>query len=305
MQNIAEEHRDAVVTIGNFDGVHAGHRCLLQHVIDKAEKLNTHSLVITFEPQPKEFFSPNTCPPRLTRLREKLHHLRNLGIDQVLCLHFNVEIANWMPQEFIKNLLVDKLGVRHLVVGNDFRFGRQRQGDVALLQTVAQHNGFTLETIDKLQLDTAKVSSTRIRQALAAGDLAAAKHLLGRSYSMIGRVAHGDKRGRILGFPTANVYLHRKVSPITGVYAVKAHEILPEAINGVANVGRRPTVAGDNDKMLLEVHLFDFNQDIYNRYMEIEFVHKIRDEQKFESFEQLKQQITHDAQIAQDYFKEK
>jgi riboflavin kinase/FMN adenylyltransferase len=296
VHNLYPRHRGCVATIGNFDGVHLGHQAVLKQTSEKARELELPATVITFEPQPQEFFRPEQAPPRLTRLREKMLALKPHAIDRLLCLDFNRYLANLTAQEFIDKILVDGLQVRYLVVGDDFRFGKGRQGDFEMLVQAGKQYGFEVANTHSFTLGNERVSSTLIRQALWQGDLQHVKRLLGRPYSMCGRVAHGDKRGRTIGFPTANIYLHRQNTPILGVYAVQMNDVEQYPVNGVANIGTRPTVCGT--RTLLEVHLFDFDKDIYGAHIEVSFVQKIRDEKRFESFDALKQQIHLDAQQA-------
>ncbi len=300
LQNIQPQHHGCVASIGNFDGIHLGHQQVLNQLQEKSLEYQLPSVVIIFEPQSKEYFMAEKAPARLTRLREKLMVLSRFNVDQVLCLSFNKAFMQMPAETFITELLVQQLGIQHLIVGGDFHFGYQRRGNYALLEQMSQEYGYSVAKIAEVQHDQGRISSTRIRQALATGDLAAAEQLLGRPYSMCGRVAHGDKRGRQIGFPTANIYLHRQVSPLQGVYAIKLYGLGSQVYTGVANLGNRPTF--DGTKTLLEVHLFNFAQDIYGRYVEVEFVRKIRDEQRFESFAALKQQISTDAAQAQQYF---
>ena len=300
LPNLRPRHRDCVATIGNFDGVHLGHLAVLGQVAEKAAQLQRPTTVIIFEPQPQEYFTPDTAPPRLTRLREKLLALRRYSVDRVLCLPFDQRLAVMPAEVFVDQVIVQGLGVRYLVVGDDFRFGRGRQGDFSLLQQTGVTQGFTVANMHTFNIDDQRVSSTRVRTALAAGDLHGAEKLLGRPYRMCGRVAHGDKRGRSIGFPTANIHLHRHATPVQGVFAVELFGIEGEPVAGVANVGSRPTV--DGTRSLLEVHLFDFDRDIYGRYVHVDFLHKLRAEQRFESFEVLKQQILRDAEQAREFF---
>ncbi|MDY6992921.1 MAG: bifunctional riboflavin kinase/FAD synthetase [Pseudomonadota bacterium] len=287
-----------VATIGNFDGVHLGHQRVLQQLTLKAQQLNLPTVVMIFEPQPQEFFTPEQAPPRLTRLREKLSVINHYHpVDKVLCLRFNAQLARLSPAEFIHRILLKGLNIKHLVIGDDFRFGQGRQGDFMTLQQAGQHYGFTIERWHTFLLDNQRVSSTRVRQALAQGDLSAAQRLLGRPYSLWGRVGYGHQRGRLLGFPTANIALHRLSSPINGVFTVYVHGLSSIPVAGIANLGKRPTV--DGKQLLLEVHLFNFNDTIYQHSVEVELVAKLRDEQKFASLEDLKQQIQEDVLLAQ------
>lgn len=300
VHNLRPRHRGCVATIGNFDGVHLGHQAVLGQLAQKADQLGLPTLVITFEPQPQEFFAPGAAPARLTRFREKLQALRRYSVDRVLCVRFDQRFAALSAESFIQGLLVDKLGVRYLVVGDDFRFGTRRAGDFEMLRQAGERHGFRAVNMHAFVIDGERVSSTRIRAALAAGDLGTAEKLLGRPYRMCGRVAHGDKRGRGLGFPTANIYLHRNKTPVQGVYAVEMFGLEREPVQGVANVGNRPTV--DGTRSLLEVHLFDFDEDIYGRYVNVDFLHKIRAERRFGSFEALTQQIRRDVEQARAFF---
>lgn len=300
LHNLRPRHRGCVATIGNFDGIHLGHQAVLGQLAEQADRLQQPTTVIIFEPQPQEYFAPDTAPPRLTRLREKLLALRRYSVDRVLCLPFDKRLATMSAAEFIDRILVRGLGVRYLVVGDDFRFGQGRRGDFALLKAAGQEQDFAVVNMHTFNIDGERVSSTRLRAALADGDLNAAEKLLGRPYRMCGRIAHGDKRGRSIGFPTANIHLHRHATPVQGVFAVQLFGIDGEPVAGVANVGSRPTV--DGTRSLLEVHLFDFDRDIYGHYVHVDFLHKLRAEQRFESFEVLKQQILRDAEQAREFF---
>jgi len=298
--NLHPRHRGCVATIGNFDGVHLGHQAVLGQLAEAGGRLNLPTVVITFEPQPQEYFGAAAETPRLTRLREKLQALRRYSVDWVLCLPFNRRLATLPAAEFIQQLLVAGLAVKYLVVGDDFRFGHQRQGDFAMLKQAGEQYGFQVVTMHSFQVDGERVSSTRVREALAQGDMRTAAKLLGRTYRMSGRVARGDQLGRDLGFPTANIHLHRQATPVRGVFAVEMFGIDGEPVAGVANVGTRPTM--DGTRTLLEVHLFDFAADIYGAYVEVVFLHKLRDEVRFSSLEALKQQIALDVDAAQHFF---
>ena len=297
--NIKPWHSGCVLTIGNFDGVHLGHQAVLQGLIEQARRLQVPACVMVFEPQPRELFSGGKAPARLTRLREKYQQLARLGIDRLLCVRFSSEFAAQSPDHFIRDLLVEKLGVRFLVVGDDFRFGQYRHGDFELLTRAGAAFNFEVVSTQSLRRKSQRVSSTLIREALMQDRLADATEMLGRPYSLWGRVAHGAKLGRTIGFPTANVALKRQVSPVSGVYAV---ELLMDGQSypGVANIGNKPTVNGS--QALLEVHLFDFSGDIYGKQVEVELRHKLRNEQKFASFALLKEQIQRDAVAARHWF---
>ncbi|GAB6041206.1 bifunctional riboflavin kinase/FAD synthetase [Endothiovibrio diazotrophicus] len=300
LHNLRPRHRGCVATIGNFDGVHLGHQAVLGQLADHADALGLPMTVVAFEPQPQEFFAPDKAPPRLTKMREKVKALRRFSVERTLLLPFNRALAAMSPDQFVQRLLVEGLGVKYLVVGDDFRFGAGRKGDFALLHALGRQHGFQVAHMHTFLIEDRRVSSTRIRTALAAGDLGEAQKLLGRPYRMCGRIAHGDKRGRTIGFPTANIFLHRIATPLTGVYAIEMFGLDEEPVQGVANLGSRPTV--DGFKTLLEVHLFDFDQQIYGRHVQVDFLHKIRDERKFPSFDDLKNQILLDVEQARGYF---
>ncbi len=290
----------SVVTIGSFDGVHRGHQAILQQVKCKAEELGVPSAVIVFEPQPHEFFSGDKAPARLMRLREKALALFEAGIDRVVCLQFNASLRQLSAAEFIQQVLVKGLGVKYLVIGDDFRFGCDRSGDYQLLQQAGQANGFEVTDTHTYEIDGERVSSTRVRAELEAAHFDKAAELLGKPYTISGKVGFGQQLGRTLGVPTANVKLRRYRSPLQGVFAVKA-TVGEESWNGVANVGVRPTVDGDS-KPILEVHLFDFAGDLYGSNMVVEFIHKLREEQKFDSIDLLKAQIYRDMDDAKAFF---
>lgn len=298
--NLSTNPEGCVATIGNFDGVHLGHQAVLNQLAMKGDVLGLPAIAITFEQQASEFFLPDKAPARLSRFREKVEALRSYSIQQLCVLRFNKKLAQMTATDFIQQLIVDGLNVKYLVVGDDFKFGKNRQGDFAMLQQAGQKYGFQVVNMHTFAVDNIRVSSTRIRQALEAGDLMLAEKLLGRPYRMSGRIAHGDKRGRTMGFPTANIHLHRKKVPLSGVYAVQLFGVEGEPVKGVANVGIRPTIGGN--KALLEVHLFDFDQDIYGKHVQVHFLHKLRDEQKFADLDALITQIRLDSEQAKGYF---
>ena len=301
LHNLKSRHRGCVATLGNFDGVHLGHQAVIGQLAEKAAVLHLPTLVILFEPQPQEYFQPQSAPARLSRLREKLKALQRYSVDRVLCLRFDARLAAMPAEEFIQRVLIDGLGVRYVVAGDDVRFGKDRRGDGAMLQAAGHAHGFQVVPMPTFVLDGERVSSTRIRKALAAGDLDTAARLLGRPYRMCGRVAHGDKRGRTIGIPTANLHLHRQATPVKGVYVVEMFGLEREPLAGVANVGTRPTV--DGTRTLLEVHVFDFDQDIYGRYVAVNFLHKLRDEQRFATFDELKTRIYRDLDEARAWLR--
>ncbi len=301
LQNLKSRHRGCVATLGNFDGVHLGHQAVIGQLAEKGAALHLPTVLVMFEPQPQEYFQPGSAVPRLSRLREKLRALQRYSVDRVLCLRFDAHLAAMPAEQFIQRVLVDGLGVRYLVIGDDFRFGKNRTGDYAMLQAAGGRNGFQVVPMHTFSIDDERVSSTRVRRALASGDLATAEKLLGRPYRMCGRVAHGDKRGRTIGVPTANIHLHRQATPVRGVYVVEMFGLEREPLVGVANVGNRPTV--DGARTLLEVHLLDFDQDIYGRYVSIDFLHRLRDEQRFTSFDELKTRIHQDMHEARAWLR--
>lgn len=298
LKNLRSNH--CVATIGNFDGMHIGHQRVLQDLKQHAARLKLPSTVILFEPQPQEYFRAEQAPARLLRLREKLMFLQAYGIDQVLCLYFNAALAELSAEDFVKQILLEKLGVRFLLIGDDFRFGKQRQGDFALLQQLATQYNFAVANTQTVTLDGKRVGSSRVRDALNSGDLSHAAQLMGHPYVMTGHVVRGDRRGTdILGFPTANILLQRKVVPLSGVFIVNVHGLASKPLPGVANIGTRPTIDGKNK--LLEIHLFDFNQTIYGRFLQVEFLHKLREEQHFASLDLLKKQIGKDVNAARNW----
>jgi len=299
LHNLIPRYRGSVATIGNFDGVHLGHRAVFERLLAQGRALGLPATVITFEPQAMEYLAPDAAPARLTRLREKLAALVDCGIERVMLLEFGPRLARMGAREFVRRLLVDELGARHLLVGDDFRFGHGREGDFRLLREMGREHGFAVEDLHTITHGDQRVSSTRIREALARGKFEAARRLLGRTYRICGRVAHGNKRGRDIGFPTANLNLRRRVSPLRGVYAVMVGGIAEHPWPGVANLGARPTVDG-SARSLLEVHLFDFAGNLYGRHLEVEFRCKLRDERRFESFAELKTQIDRDAVTARE-----
>jgi len=303
--NLHPRHHGSVVTIGNFDGVHLGHQAVLAQLVEKSQQLGVPGVIAMFEPYPQEFFSAREdkhaqAPARLTRLREKLQSLRRYAVDRVLCLRFDRQFAALSATDFIEQLLVKQLGVKCLIVGDDFRFGYRRQGDLTMLQAAGERHGFQVVNMHTFNIDGDRVSSTRIRAALGQGDLNTASKLLGRPYHMSGRIVHGDKRGRSIGFPTANIYLHRHVSPLLGVYAVSVFGLEREPVDGVANIGVRPSV--DGKRCLLEVFLLDFDADIYGAHVQVVFISRLRDEQRFESLPALQKQIGIDVQQARRLF---
>ncbi len=290
------------LAIGNFDGVHLGHQALLNKLTSVALQKNLQSAVMTFEPHPREFFSPGNAPARLTTLREKLELFDALGIARVFVCPFNARFSQISAQDFLQKILHDSLHATSILVGEDFRFGAKRAGTLADIKAA----GFDLIHFPQVDFAAQRVSSTSVRNALALGDLTLAQALLGRPYSISGKVVHGAKRGRQLGFPTANIHMRHERPALTGVYTVKlnlelANGQAPMSLNSVANLGVRPTIAGV-PKLLLEVHALDFNGDLYGQHVHVQFLHKLRDEMKFDGLEALKAQIGRDVAQAKIYF---
>ena len=301
LHNLRPQHKGCVATIGSFDGVHLGHQAILKQLIQVARSLGVPAVAIVFEPQPHEFFAGDKAPARLMRLREKLDALWAAGIDKVLCLNFNETLRSLSAEQFIERVLVQGLAIKHLVVGDDFRFGCDRKGDYHLLQTKGNDFDFAVSDTHTLEMDGERVSSTRIRQILEKGDFVGAEKLLGKPYSVFGRVVYGKQLGRQLGVPTANVNLCRYRSPLHGVFAVTVIFASGDKVQGVANIGVRPTVNGLK-KPLLEVHLFNFSHSIYGEAIDVEFHHKLRNEKKFASLDELKAQLQNDIADAKAFF---
>ena len=300
----------SVVTVGNFDGVHLGHQALIARTLELAREKGLPSLVILFEPQPEEFFSHFHCPPRLTRFREKLMMFKSLGVDLVCVLRFDANLAALSPLEFVQEILVNVCHIKALVVGDDFRFGKNGQGTVGFLKKVCADFGFVCESIEQrtsealaqdFKVKAQRISSTLVRNALQSSNFSLAKVLLGRPFQMSGRVVHGQKRGRTLGFPTANIFLHRMKTPVSGVFIVEVLGVSKQPWPGIANIGLREKRGQLSP--LLEVHLLDFNQMIYGAHVTVLFLKKIRPERQFESFERLQKQVFIDIDSARAYFK--
>lgn len=299
LESIKPGHQGAAVTLGNFDGVHLGHQAMIHKMVAQAKQQGSASMVIVFEPQPLEYFSDNP-PARLTNFSEKCAIFEALGVDLVLSLDFNAELASMSAEAFVEKILVGMLKISHVWVGDDFKFGQDRRGDLLLLERLGKAHGFTSEGLGSIMVGLERVSSTRIREALKASQFELAAQGLGRPYRMRGLVEAGDQRGRLLGYPTANLDPKRKTLPFTGVFAVKVYGLNEQPLLGMANLGTRPTV--DGKKTLLEVHLFDFNQSIYGLCLEIEFCQKIRNEQRFESLAALTAQLQADHLAVERFF---
>lgn len=288
----ARATHSTVLTIGNFDGVHRGHRALLARLTGLAQQAGLPAAVMTFEPNPREFFAPQSAPARLASLREKLQLLAECGVDQAYVCAFNQRFAALGADAFVERI-VRGLGVRHLMIGDDFRFGKGRSGDFALLQQAGKEHGFGVEAMETLVHEGERVSSSAVREALDAGDLEHAERLLGRPYCISGRVIHGQKLGRKLGYATANIQLKRLKAPLSGIFVVTVDGIGARQYEGVASLGVRPTVSASG-KPTLEVYIFDFEGDLYRAHLRVNFLHKLRDEAKFDSLDALQSQIARD-----------
>src|SRR5713226_3722043 len=298
LHNISQRHRGCVLTVGNYDGVHLGHQQMIGVLKARAAQLRSAATVLVFEPSSKEFIDPEGAPPRLTRWREKFLALAAQGVERLVTLRFDECMRAMTPRSFVDDLIVERLGTRHMVVGDDFRYGSNAGGTIDSLRAAGEARGFGVEQIAPFVLDGVRVSSTAVRERLGRSDFVGAKRLLGRPYRMLGRVVHGRELGRALGFPTANLRLMRRRPPVKGIMAARVFGIAPQALIAVASLGTRPTVDGTD--LLLEVHVFDFAGDLYGREIEVEFVAKLRDEVKFDSLDELIVQMKVDAEQARD-----
>ena len=302
LHNLRSRHRGCVLTIGNFDGVHRGHRQLIDALCEKAKALSVPSMLMTFEPQPREFFAGTKLPARLTRFREKVYLLDQTPLDRLLCLPFNERTANIEADWFARDFVGDQVGAKHLVIGDDFRFGRGREGDFALFERYGRIHGYSVSAMSTLLQGEARISSTLIREILAAGDFTAATNLLGHEYFIMGRVVYGRQLGRQLNVPTANIRLQRYRAALEGVYCVTVEGIAGAVRHGIANIGVRPTV--DGKEPILEVHIFDYTGNLYGDLIKVTFKQKLREEQAFDSIDALKTQINQDIEQARHYFDE-
>jgi riboflavin kinase/FMN adenylyltransferase len=298
LNSFSKALRGCVLTVGNYDGVHLGHQHMIRALKHRASELDAPSTVLVFEPNSKEFIDPDAAPARLTRWREKFAALEALEVDRLVTLRFNEHMRAMSPDDFVDQLIVRGLGARHVVVGDDFRYGRKACGTIDSLKAAGRARGFGVDQVAPFVLDGGRVSSTAVRERLERADYPGAARLLGRPYRMIGHVAHGRELGRTLGFPTANLHLMRLKSPTWGVMAVRVYGIDAGPRDGVASLGTRPTVNGTEP--LLEVHVFDFNADLYGRLIEVEFVAKLRDEAKFDTVGAMVAQMKVDAANARE-----
>jgi riboflavin kinase/FMN adenylyltransferase len=290
------------LTIGNFDGVHLGHQAMLARLTAAARELGVPPCVMTFEPHPREFFAPDQAPTRLTSLREKLELLEAAGVERAYIRRFNFEFAKTAPEDFIDRILHRGLAARWILVGDDFRFGARRAGDFALLKRAASRCGFEVHAMTSVTVNGIRVSSTAVRDALRAGDMQSAQRLLGRPYSISGRVVQGDQLGRKLGFPTANVLMKHNRPALSGIFAAEVRGLGSRPVHAAASLGVRPTVKSI-PQPCLEVHLLDFSRAIYGAHLHVDFLHKLRDEEKYADVETLKRAIANDVVNTRDYFR--
>jgi len=300
LHNIRARHRDCVATIGNFDGVHLGHQAVIRQLHQVAAVCGLPAAVVIFEPQPQEFLAPDRAPARLMRLRDKIEWLARHDVDRVLCLRFDCGLAEWSAQQFVERVLLAGLAVKHLIIGDDFRFGKNREGGYDTLVAFARNSGYQVDHTTTCEIDGRRISSTRVREALSRGDMTLAARLLGRPFAISGRVVHGDKRGRELGYPTINLDLHRLRSPVAGIFVSRVHGPGMEARPAVTSVGNRPMF--DGTRMLVETHLLDYTGDAYGAHIRVEFLQKLRGEEVFRNNSELQQQIERDIAQARQYF---
>ncbi|KVW95653.1 bifunctional riboflavin kinase/FAD synthetase [Thiobacillus denitrificans] len=293
------------VTIGNFDGLHLGHQAMLARLQNVARSRGLPTCVLSFEPHPREFFTPEQAPARLSSLREKAECLQRMGIDRLHVFRFDRAFSALTAEAFIEQVLGTTLQARYVLVGDDFRYGAKRAGDFALLERLGQSLDFDAEFLPTVEVAGERASSTAVRQALAAGELEHAARLLGRPYSISGRVVHGDKLGRDIGFPTANIQLKHNRPPLLGIFAVELYGLNGEPLPGAASLGKRPTLKNPDAVPVLEVHLFDFNAEIYGRRVRVDFLHKLRDEEKYPDLDSLVAQIRRDVNNAKQFLKQR
>jgi len=291
----------SAVTIGNFDGVHRGHQLVISQLKQVAGEASLPTVVIIFEPQPIEYFAPDKAPKRLARFREKIAYLKAQRIDYLLCLHFDHKLAAQSAENFVQQILVNSINTKHLVIGDDFHFGKNRQGNFQFLKDNCERFGFMVDETETLMINGERVSSTRIRESIQQGDFEKAAELLGRPYSLSGRIAHGQKLGRELGYPTINIKMGDKTLIVKGIFAVNVKGLDNRVLEGVASIGTRPTVNGVDT--ILEVYILDFDRDVYGYSVEVNFLHKIRNEEKFDSLEELAAHIAQDTKKAKAFFK--
>jgi len=296
------KRRPCALTIGNFDGVHRGHQAVITQLKQRAGAQELATCVLTFEPHPREYFAklardPSRAPAHIQTTRDKLNALSALGVDRVCVARFDARIAQLSARAFFDQIIIEGLGARDLLVGDDFRFGHQRQGDFALLKSMCDERGIGCSRIDSFEVDGLRVSSSEVREALATGDFQRARHLLGRAFTVTGHVLHGRKLGRTIGFPTLNLKIPFERPALSGIFVVRVHGLRDHPLEGVASLGTRPAVEA-NGRLLLEVHLFDFSDVVYGRVISVEFMTRLREERHYDSLELLTAQIARDAEQA-------
>ena len=303
LHHLRSASRGCVATIGNFDGVHRGHQAVIQNLLQLARRSKLPATVMVFEPQPAEYFADAAAPARLTTLRDKCLLLARYEVDRLVILRFDAALAALTAAQFIQQVLIDALGIKGLIVGDDFKFGCDRGGDLSTLQKFAVEYAFELAPTSSFLAHDARASSTRVRQALDAGDFTTVTELLGHPYQISGRIVHGNENGRKMGFPTANLNLSRRRSPLHGIYAATVMGLGSEPRPAIAYVGTRPILGGN--KFVLEVHIFDYDEDCYGQHIAVEFLHKIRDDLPFTSFDDLARQIELDCERARALLRER
>ena len=298
--NIAARHHGCVASVGNYDGLHPGHRKVIKSLVDRGRDLDLPVTIVSFEPHPLEFFVPDAAPPKLMTVREKIEALKELNVDHFCCLRFNHRLANTEPENFVEDLLIAKLGVRYVVVGDDFRFGRNRRGNFEMLRSICRRYDAEVSKMETIEFDGERISSSRIRDCLAAGNIGLANRILGRDFSMSGRIVRGNGNARNWGFATANIKIEVTKPAVSGIFVVEVDLPDKNSLPGVASLGFRPTIGGDTQ--LLEVHLLDFDRNIYGQRIRVRFQKKLRDEIKFPSIDKMCEQIQQDIATTRIYF---
>jgi riboflavin kinase/FMN adenylyltransferase len=298
LHNLRPRHRGCVLTIGAFDGIHRGHQEMIRMLRERAREHSLPGVVLSFEPTPREYFAKGAPPPRLTRFRERFDALSAYGVDRFVCVRFDERMRQMSQEQFVDGVLVEALGIKHIVVGSDFRFARDNNGSVATLHAVGPGKGFGVSVVPPFEVDGERVSSSLVREVLETGDVQRAAKYLGRPYRITGKVIAGQKLGRTLGYPTANLRLHRRATPVAGIFAVRASGGGLKNAPAVASLGTRPAVNGK--ELLLEIHVFDYSGDLYRRYLHVDFVERLRDELWFPSMDALVEQMDKDAALARE-----
>lgn len=305
----AESRAPCALAIGNFDGVHLGHQALLAQLRVAANRLNIDAAVMSFEPHPRAYFAQlmgdiSKAPTRIANLRDNLSALKTAGVDRVIVEHFNAQFAALLPEQFVKEILVDALHVKFILVGEDFKYGAKRAGDIHSLKKAGEEYGFEVQVLATVNNEQGRISSSAVRSALASGDFELSKQLLGRPYQISGHVVHGQKLGRTMGFPTLNIRIAHHRPAIMGIFVVLVHGLSEQALPAVASLGVRPTV-DDSGRILLETHIFDYSGNAYGKIIQVEFLKKLRDEEKYSTMEELTNAIHNDTEQAKQYFRSK